>query len=394
MLKDAALMLLAAPGHLGLLIALVNWSHGLGITSRRMESATALAGLILGVLTLGGAAWMLRSGSASWPGPLWVYLLVCLTISLVVIPAAAIRRARRRPPRGLSRRSSVIEQVVEPGNRDWALRIPGNESLSVEISECDLALPDLPQALDGLSILHLSDFHFSRRHDRAYFERVAELTAPHAGGLVFFSGDLIDDVACLDWILPVFQRWSGGLGRFAVLGNHDLLHQPERVAVALEDAGFRVLDGQWERLAVGGRTLAIGGTFAPWGRPLSGGAPASDVSLVLSHTPDRVYPLSRLGVDLVFAGHNHAGQVRLPLVGPVLMPSLYGRRLEEGFFQVGRSLLHVSRGLGAKHPFRWRCRPQVSVITLHRAPNRGSVTTSVRTEFRRAAQPVRDGRAG
>jgi predicted MPP superfamily phosphohydrolase len=90
----------------------------------------------------------------------------------------------------------------------------------------------------------------------------------------------------------------------------------------------------------------------------------------MSHTPDLVYPLSRRGVELVLAGHNHGGQARLPGIGPVLMPSRYGRRLDQGFFRVGPTLLHVSRGVGAKHPLRFRCPPEISRIVLRAVPRR------------------------
>ena len=56
---------------------------------------------------------------------------------------------------------------------------------------------------------------------------------------------------------------------------------------------------------------------------------------MLSHSPDLFPQASAHGVDLVLAGHNHGGQVRLPLVGPIFMPSRYGRRYDRGFFRLG-----------------------------------------------------------
>jgi predicted MPP superfamily phosphohydrolase len=177
----------------------------------------------------------------------------------------------------------------------------------------------------------------------------------------------------------VLGRLRGRLGQYAILGNHDLQHQPDRVAAELEQAGFRVLDGTWDRLEVDGLSVAVGGTDQPWGPPLADGAPEAALRIVLSHTPDRVYDLSHRGVDLVLSGHNHGGQVRLPMIGPVLMPSLYGRRFDQGFFRVGPTLLHVSRGAGAKHPLRFRCTPEISRLVLRaeapvrRVPHAGAM---------------------
>ena len=67
----------------------------------------------------------------------------------------------------------------------------------------------------------------------------------------------------------------------------------------------------------------------------------------------------------MFSGHNHGGQIRLPLVGPVFMPSRYSRRFDRGFFRIGRTLLYVSEGVAGKHPVRYGCLPEISRFVLH-----------------------------
>jgi len=93
-------------------------------------------------------------------------------------------------------------------------------------------------------------------------------------------------------------------------------------------------------------------------------APRDAFRLLLSHTPDNAYWADRSGFDLMLAGHNHGGQVRLPLIGPVFMPSRYGRKFDAGAFQIGRMLLHVSRGVSGKHPYRFGCTPEITKIVL------------------------------
>jgi predicted MPP superfamily phosphohydrolase len=93
-------------------------------------------------------------------------------------------------------------------------------------------------------------------------------------------------------------------------------------------------------------------------------APADSFRLLLSHTPDNAHWAAANGFDLMVAGHNHGGQVRLPLIGPVFMPSRYGCRFDMGAFQIGGTLVHVSRGISGKHPYRFRCRPELTKIVL------------------------------
>jgi predicted MPP superfamily phosphohydrolase len=96
--------------------------------------------------------------------------------------------------------------------------------------------------------------------------------------------------------------------------------------------------------------------------------PEADFRLLLSHSPDQFPRAARWGVDLVLSGHNHAGQIRLPLVGPVFVPSLYSRRFDRGFFRSGRTLLHVSQGVAGQHPIRYGgCLPEVTRLVLRAA---------------------------
>ena len=164
-------------------------------------------------------------------------------------------------------------------------------------------------------------------------------------------------------------RLRGRLGQYAILGNHDHRTRPGRARRALRRAGFADLEGRWTRLETDGSTLAIGGTSEPWGPAIDYAAiPPADFRLLLSHSPDQFPRAAAKGVDLVLAGHNHGGQVRLPVLGPILMPSRYSRHFDRGFFRAGRSLLHVSQGLGGKHPIRYGCHPEITRLTLRAVP--------------------------
>ena len=92
--------------------------------------------------------------------------------------------------------------------------------------------------------------------------------------------------------------------------------------------------------------------------------PPADFRILLSHSPDLFYKAQGWAVDLMLAGHNHGGQIRLPLVGPVFMPSRYSRRFDRSFFRQNGTLMHVSDGVGGKHPVRYGCPPEVSRMVL------------------------------
>ena len=98
--------------------------------------------------------------------------------------------------------------------------------------------------------------------------------------------------------------------------------------------------------------------------PDFGQTPAGAFRLLLSHTPDNVSWARHAQVDLMLSGHNHGGQVVLPLFGPVYSPSVYGCKYAAGTYWQPPTLLHVSRGISGRHPLRWRCRPELTRLTL------------------------------
>lgn len=66
----------------------------------------------------------------------------------------------------------------------------------------------------------------------------------------------------------------------------------------------------------------------------------------------------------MLAGHTHGGQVQLPLLGVIMSPSLHGTRYACGVFRRGRTVMHVTRGVGGETPLRWRCPPELALLEL------------------------------
>jgi uncharacterized protein len=369
--------LIVAPvllGHVGLFVIVINVVHATGLRERVLDllkvillgAIVIVSGLIVSQAVVG--PW------STWPGGIRVYTMACLATALVGFPATAITRGVRRLPAGISGKFTEIdlaeesgkEALIGSGKYGWLLRLPCNEAFRLRKVEWEIDVPNLPAEWDGLSLVHVTDLHFSPSYRRQYFEAVASEAAAWEADIVAFTGDLVDHDESIDWIVPVMSRLRGRLGTYAILGNHDLAHDPRQIRRALVRAGFTDLEGLWTRLEIDGGSLAIGGTSYPWGPALDPTAmPAADFRLVLSHSPDRFAQAARWGIDLVLSGHNHAGQIRVPLIGPIFMPSLYSRHFDRGFFQSGRTLMYVSQGISGKQPFRYGgCVPELTRLVL------------------------------
>ncbi len=257
-----------------------------------------------------------------------------------------------------------------------ALRIPGNQIAELAVERIELPVAGLPPQLDGYRIAHLSDLHLTGHLSPAMTSWAVDRTNEFAPHLIALTGDIIDNLNCVDWLDGALGHAHAPDGCYFILGNHDRrVADPELVRHAMlelgwQDVGGRCLD---VRLTSAARTANSNGVASqilgnerPWfaapDLPLD--QPQAEFRLLLSHSPDQFRWARRHGVQLMLAGHTHGGQGRLPLIGPVLSPSWHGSRYSSGDFYKPPTTLHVSRGLSGAHLLRLRCRPELSLLTL------------------------------
>jgi predicted MPP superfamily phosphohydrolase len=98
--------------------------------------------------------------------------------------------------------------------------------------------------------------------------------------------------------------------------------------------------------------------------------PDEGAAILLAHEPDFADISAATGrFDAQLSGHSHGGQVRMPFIGPLVLPA-FAKRYPSGRYQVGGMIQYTTRGVGTELvPVRFGCRPEISVITL-RVPAR------------------------
>ncbi|VTR91065.1 metallophosphoesterase : Putative phosphohydrolase OS=Singulisphaera acidiphila (strain ATCC BAA-1392 / DSM 18658 / VKM B-2454 / MOB10) GN=Sinac_2611 PE=4 SV=1: Metallophos [Gemmata massiliana] len=304
----------------------------------------------------------------------YLYVMVCGYFALVFV-YITVRRARREPPQCLVKEDTRTldlwpeygEQLVGNGKHRGAVRVPGNCAFKFDLTSLTLALPNLPPAWDGLTILLVSDLHFHGTPSRVYFDRIFdELTAGPVPDVVCLAGDFVDSDAHREWIRPLLGRLNATEAKLAILGNHDDYHEPERVREELAAAGYTVLGNGWREVTVRGVTCVVVGHEGPWFTPEPDltSAPTGTFRLCLSHTPDNFYWGIAHHINLMLCGHVHGGGIRVPLIGSIFVPSVYGRRFDYGVFEEGGTAMVVNRGVSGKEPLRICCNPQAVRITL------------------------------
>ncbi len=129
-----------------------------------------------------------------------------------------------------------------------------------------------------------------------------------------------------------------------------------------------------KRLDAPARTLQLFGNEKPWfdhrERNISESELLSQqpsdglLRIAICHNPDQWKWAIQRGCVLTLCGHTHGGQVRFPVIGPVISPSWHGSRYASGIFEREGHMMHVSRGLSGTQPLRINCRPEASLLIL------------------------------
>jgi hypothetical protein len=390
-LLDPVLLVLALWGHTALWATFVNQMHASRL-SKAVVIAVNIVGLgvffllplaYLAVFVLWGFAWLHPAPNAlALAGAAYYY--TASVLGAIAIARWARRKLEKHRVEIVRRETSARHDMAErlghcPAGRGLAAclaRLPRNESFQLAVTEKELELPALSPDLDGLSIVHLSDLHFADAISKQYFVEVMQMANGLEPDLILITGDLVDRAHCIDWVPDTLGRLRARHGVFAIFGNHDarLKHHLARLRRALTDCGIHYLGGRWTLADIGPNQLLLAGNELPWIKPAadmqtfpSRASYPRALRVLLSHSPDQ-YPWARRhGFDLMLAGHNHGGQVQLPVIGPIFSPSRYGVRYAAGTFHEPPTVMHVSRGISALDPIRYNCLPELARLIL-RAP--------------------------
>jgi hypothetical protein len=379
---EIALCLAAGLGQFVLCVALVNRIHSLAIPRPVIGvlSACCWLTLLLAPLALfhgdrGSALRVVMEGD--WL-PL-LYLIPGWSIAAIgVVVCVRDATGDGEDPGVLETRETAIDMIEAIGGSPARGRLnrlishlPGNQALRLHVSEKTLQVPRMRRGLDGLSIAHLTDLHMSGRIGRAYFEQVVELTNAAQPDLVVITGDLFDSDDCFDWIDRTLARLKAPAGVYFVLGNHDLRVDSALERKLLAEAGLIDLGGRWTQIDIRGQAVLLAGNELPWFSPAADMENCPEetgeihrLRILLSHSPDQFEWARRFEFDLMLAGHNHGGQIRFPLVGPIVAPSRFGTRHASGTFYSDPTVMHVSRGISSLTQLRWNCPPELALLTL------------------------------
>ena len=292
-----------------------------------------------------------------------------------------------------------------------------------------LALSSLPNGLEGLKILQLSDLHFSKNMSDRFLKRIIRKTQKLSPDIIVLTGDLLcyGKLADPDRLKKFLNQFQAPYGCYAVLGNHDYAE-----CISINSAGdydtvkapasllarafgrlfakglvtgvttqraqqtsthsdlisllaqtpFKLLHNTTEILAIKNTKLNICGlgeysagrchpreAFQNYDKNYPG--------IVLLHNPDGAVHLRDYPGEIILSGHTHGGQVNLPWLWKKFT-LMEDTRLKSGLINLvtaaqkvkgpAHKSIYVNRGIGSILPFRWFSPPEILLLTLRGKP--------------------------
>ena len=281
---------------------------------------------------------------------------------------------------------SLALSVEDPERRRFLARVGAATALGVggglttygvysaltppEISEVQIKLPGLPKALEGFTIVQLSDIHVGAVIQEKFLDVLVSEANRAKPDLVAITGDLVDgSPSSLGRYVARLRNLNSRFGTYFCSGNHDYYSGWDRWAAVLPDFNFTVLRNRFVTIGDAGASFDLVGVD-DWGRmgvgdydleAATAGRDPSRASVLLAHQPSNLEAVSAKNLGLQLSGHTHGGQ----LFPGTLIGSLMWQERNTGLSKQGNSWLYTSRGCGfVGPPMRIGAPPEVVKLVL------------------------------
>jgi predicted MPP superfamily phosphohydrolase len=330
-------------------------------------------------------------------------------------PTKTVDRTRRIGDPGTGQVASrAVERLADPSRRYFfrtASMLAGAapfvsavygfaaERVNYTVMRVEIPVANLPSAMDGMTMVQLSDIHLSGYTTREEVRRAVDMANDLGADLALVTGDFItgshDPLAeCIEEV----SRLHAPLGVWGCNGNHEIYAKAEEAAQQLfAQGGMKLLRQENALLTYRGaqfnligvdyqRERTPNGQRTPMLSSISGLVRRDMPNILMSHNPNSFNRAAEMGIELSLAGHTHGGQIQVEILDHRLTPArfisdytagLYGRPLfaasnaDKAALSRGAgtpdSQLYVNRGIGTVGaPVRLGVPPEITLVVLRR----------------------------
>jgi predicted MPP superfamily phosphohydrolase len=252
-----------------------------------------------------------------------------------------------------------------------AVRVP-------RLRDVTLAVPNLPAAFEGYSLVQLTDLHISRLFPAAWTRAVVDASNRLRVDLIVVTGDVIDgSVTSRRSDVEPLRELRAPDGVYLIPGNHEYISGYDPWMAHLASLGMRVLANAHAVITRGADRLVLAGVTDPSARGVNrplpdlgkalAGCPPNAPIILLDHEPGRARQAAECGVALQLSGHTHGGMI----VGLDRLVARANDGFVSGRYSVRDMILYVNNGTGIWPGFALRLgkASELTRITLLRGPD-------------------------
>lgn len=256
------------------------------------------------------------------------------------------------------------------------------QNTALQISRYAVKDTKIPAGFDGYKIIQISDFH--NTHLNSLTDKLVEEINGENPDIIVITGDLIDSRRTdAELSLNLVRRIADIAPIYYVTGNHEsrVTEEYSKLKEGLLELGVMILDNKKVLLERKGDAIEIIGvndpTFSDSAQYIGEAATIADelsalaesqdyYKILLSHRPELFEIYVEAEVNLVFTGHAHGGQIRLPFIGGLAAPNQgLLPKYTSGVYESEDTRMAVSRGIGNSiFPFRINNRPELVIAEL------------------------------
>ena len=236
------------------------------------------------------------------------------------------------------------------------------EPTLITVKEQKITITNLPDNFNGFKIVHISDLHYGRVFNEKSLKKLVQSINEQEPDIVVLTGDLIDKDTKMtnslaEKISNQLNKIDSTTGKYVISGEDDLKF--DEWTNIITNSGFTNLNNSYDTIYKNGyESIFIAGLStnqdklnvneklkAPIEYLNSFEKNGPIYKILLIHEPDTINDMSTNPFDLILAGHSHGGQIRLPLIGPIIIQE-GAKKYHENHYKIENSDLYISNGLG------------------------------------------------
>lgn len=232
----------------------------------------------------------------------------------------------------------------------------------------------LPDSFHGFKIVQFSDLHYLSTINKKEVNNLVNKINELKPDLVIFTGDLFDNNKeikddDINFLIEKFNSINVSVGKYLIKGDIDYNDNFNKV---IDKTNFKLLNNKYELIYYNNDTpiLLTGlGSSLNNNFDLDSSFSYDNINdyytITIMHESDNIDSITnRFSVDLVLAGHSHNGQIRIPLIGPMIKFN-GSKKYINSHYTINNTELYISGGLGTEsNSFRWFNKPSINFYRL------------------------------